>query len=345
MSKYALAVVGATGAVGEEMRRVLEERAFPIKDIRFFASSRSVGRRLPFLGEEVPVEPLEERRISGIDFALFSAGAAVSREWAPVFARAGAVVVDNSSAFRMDPEVPLVVPEVNPDAAFAHRGIVANPNCTTITMLVPLKPLHDLFGLEEVVVASYQSASGQGQKGIRELLAQTRELALEEEVLRRGPQGRPLPEPRIFPRTLAFNVVPQCDLFAEAGYTKEEWKMVRESRKIMGLPELKVSPTCVRVPVAVGHSLAVRARFAQEVDLDRALRALASAPGVALADPHDPTAYTTALETAGTDPVYVGRLRGDLFDPRSLSFWAVGDNLRKGAALNAVQIAELLAAG
>jgi aspartate-semialdehyde dehydrogenase len=346
-----VAVVGATGAVGQEMRRLLVARDFPIEgEPVFLASERSAGSRLPWLDGEVEVRVISEEAFDGIDVALFSAGGSRSKEWAPIAAARGAVVVDNSSAFRMDDEVPLVVSEVNPDAA-AHRpkGIVANPNCTTMVLMVAAKPLHDAFGLTQMVATSYQAAGGAGMSGITELLDQTAALGKVADQLRfAGATAEASVEPATFSRPIAFNVLAHCGSFADERYTDEEWKLVNESRKILRLPALRVSPTCVRVPVVVGHAIAARLTFAEPVSRDPALEALVEAPGLEVLDgtgrDGEPLVYPTPLASAGRDEVLVGRVREDLGDPYSLNLWVVGDNLLKGAALNTVQIAELVAA-
>jgi aspartate-semialdehyde dehydrogenase len=339
-------VVGATGAVGEVMRRLLEERRLPVGEVRLVASARSAGRLLPFRGEQVEVRRLAPEVFDGARLALFSAGGGISREWAPVAAAAGAVVVDNSSAWRMHPQVPLVDADVNPRQALDHPlGIVANPNCTTLAITPALAVLRDLFGLAAITATSFQAAGGAGQRAMDELLEQAAKLVGEPELLR-GVGGRPaaLPRGEVFPRPLAFNVVPQCMGFDDSGYTVEELKLRDEPRKILGLPALASHPTCVRVPVVVGHSVSVRAVCERPVDLAEFRRALGRAPGVTVLD--DPAAdlYPTPLEAAGSDGVQVGRVRADLEDPNAVLFWSVADNLRKGAALNAVQIAEVLLA-
>jgi len=330
-----VAVVGATGAVGQVMLRTLAERAFPAGEIVAFASERSAGRMLEGVGE---VQPLRDDTIAGFDIALFSAGGGTSREWSPRFAAAGAIVIDNSSAWRMDPEVPLVVSEVNPHALERiGRGIVANPNCTTMAIMLPLKALRDAFGLRAIVATSFQAAGGAGQKGIDELAAQVPLLhERRERLLDDGAGAIAGIEHSVHAAPLAYNVVPWLGSDAGDGYSDEEIKLVNESRKILELPGLEVTPTCVRVPVMVGHSVAVRASFEREPALDEARAALAAFANVVLDDVPTPAAY------AGRDEVAVGRLRRDLADPRSLNLFVVGDNLRKGAALNAVQIAELL---
>ncbi len=330
--EFDVAIVGATGAVGEVMRLILEERRFPVRELRLLASARSRGKRLAFRGEEIEVEVLEEASFDGVDLALFSAGASVSRLYAPEAVKAGALVVDNSSAFRMEPDVPLVVPEVNPGDIDGHCGIIANPNCSTIQMVVALKPLHDRWGLRRVIVSTYQSVSGTGRRALQEL----------EEQLRCWAQGGDGPV-EVYPHPIAFNCLPHIDVFQEEGYTREEWKMVRETRKIMSLPDLKVTATAVRVPVRVGHSESIYAEFEEEVDPEEAREILREAPGVAVEDDPQRDLYPQALNAEGKDPCFVGRIRADLFLPNALNFWVVADNLRKGAALNAVQIAELWA--
>jgi aspartate-semialdehyde dehydrogenase len=328
-----VAVVGATGAVGTEMLRQLRKRNFPASEIVPFASQRSAGREL----NGAVVQALMQETIRGFDLALFSMGGGRSQEWAPQFRDAGAIVVDNSSGWRMDPEVPLVVTEVNPDALDDHRGIVANPNCVAMVLVLPLRALDLAFGLESTVFSSYQAAGGAGQKGMDELAQQVPVLAQDvDQLATDGSAARRKVQHAIHEDTLAFNVVPLLGDEEDNGYTDEEMKLKWESRKILGLPELRVSPTCVRVPVMVGHSIAVRATFRAPVDTDAALRALDGFPGMVL--DHVPT----PLEYAGRDEVAVGRVRADLDDPNALNFFVVGDNLLKGAALNTVQIAETL---
>jgi aspartate-semialdehyde dehydrogenase len=334
VSGLRVAVVGATGAVGTVMLRLLRERSFPASEIVPFASERSAGRELD---GGLVVQPLTDETVRGFDVALFSAGATRSREWARRFADGGAVVVDNSSAFRMDDDVPLVVSEVNPEALDRHNGIIANPNCTTMVAMLPLKALHDAFGLRAMVATSYQAAGGAGQKGIDELAAQVAPLAADVGLLcEDGAAAARRVEHAVHANTLAFNVVPMLGSVGEEGYTDEELKLRDESRKILGIPDLRVSPTCVRVPVMVGHAVAVRAEFAGEVDLDRALEALRAFPNLVVED------APTPLEYAGRDEVAVGRVRRDLGDPHALNLFVVGDNLLKGAALNTVQLAEAL---
>ena len=348
-----VAIVGATGAVGQQMRGLLEQRDFPIEgDPLFLASHRSAGKRLPWRDGEVEVAEISAEAFEGVDVALFSAGGGRSREWAPIAAEKGAVVIDNSSAFRMDEQVPLVVSEVNPEAmANRPKGIVANPNCTTMVLMVAAKPLHEAFGLTEMVAMSYQAAGGAGQGGIDELLTQARAL-LELDPSTLVSDGA-LAEAGVaaenFSKALAFNVLAHCGSFTDARHTDEEWKLVNESRKILEIDGLKVSPTCVRVPVVVGHGISARLTFEQTVDRDAAVKALDAAPGLEVVDGVDADgeelAYPTPLGSAGRDEVMVGRVRADLADPNSLGLWVVGDNLLKGAALNAVQLAELVAGG
>jgi aspartate-semialdehyde dehydrogenase len=328
-----VAVVGATGAVGGVMRRLLRERSFPADEVVFFASERSAGKEL----DGQTIQPLRDDTIGGFDLALFSAGGGTSREWSPRFASKGAIVVDNSSAWRMDPEVPLVVSEVNPEAIdAAHKGIVANPNCTTMVVMLPAKALHDAFGLEAMVATSFQAAGGAGQKGIDELASQVEPLAGDvQQLVEDGATAARKVESSVHANTLAFNVVPLLGTLNEQGYTDEEMKLRNESRKILDIPELEVTPTCVRVPVMVGHSIAVRATFRSEPDLGRALEALEAFPNLLVEE------APTPLEYAGRDETVVGRVRKDLSDPRVLNFFVVGDNLLKGAALNTVQLAEL----
>jgi aspartate-semialdehyde dehydrogenase len=328
-----VAIVGATGAVGTIMRRLARER-FGDAELVAFASERSVGKELD---GGLVCQPLDDETVKGFDLALFSAGASRSREWAHKFAEAGALVVDNSSAFRMEEDVPLVVSEVNPDAIHdAPRGIVANPNCTTMVAMLPAKALHDLYGMTEMVATSFQAAGGAGQKGIDELAEQVEPVGGDvDRLINDGAAAAAAATPNVHAATLAFNVVPVLGTLGENGYTDEEMKLQNESRKILGIPDLRVTPTCVRVPVMVGHSIAVRATYEREPDLEEALAALEAFPNLVLDD------CPTPLEWAGRNETVVGRVRKDLSDPRALSFFVVGDNLLKGAALNTVQIAEL----
>jgi aspartate-semialdehyde dehydrogenase len=341
---FSVAVVGATGQVGAVMRRLLDERDFPVGQIRYFASARSAGKTLGWRGQDIVIEDAETADLSGIDIALFSAGGATSKEQAPRFAAAGAMVVDNSSAWRMDPDVPLVVAEVNPEAiAGAAKGIIANPNCTTMAAMPVLKPLADAAGLERLVISTYQAVSGSGLAGAAELDTQAR-AAVEQNTLGLVHDGAAVtfPEPVKYVRNIAFNVIPLAGSIVGDGSeeTDEEQKLRNESRKILGLPGLAVSGTCVRVPVFSGHSLAINAEFSRAITPDEARALLAAAPGVELVDVPNP------LQAAGEDPSYVGRIRTDQSVPggRGLALFVSNDNLRKGAALNAVQVAELVAA-
>jgi aspartate-semialdehyde dehydrogenase len=345
MASMRVAIVGATGAVGREMLRIVEERNFPLDDLVLMASSRSEGKRLPYSGEDIPVRPIGERWFEGVDLALVTAGGAVSKEILPPAAANGTVSVDNSSAFRMDPQVPLVIPEINGDAAKDHHGIVANPNCTAIAALMPLGPLHRAFGLRSVVASSYQSSSGAGMKGVRELAEQMEKLRGQEEDLAH-PDPEALPAGDVFPRTLAFNVVALVEKPDPegSGFSTEELKMGAEARKILGLPELQVAATCVRVPTVAGHAVSVYARFERPVTPASAREVLNRADGVRLMDDFANQVFPTPLDAAGIDDVLVGRIRQPEGEPNTLMFFSVGDNLRKGAALNAVQIAELLVA-
>lgn len=332
-----VAVVGATGAVGQIMLRTLERRGFEAEAIVPFASERSAGRKLDGYGV---IRPLTDETVQGYHLALFSAGGSTSKAWAEKFVAGGAVVVDNSSAWRMDPDVPLVVSEVNPDAMDeARKGIIANPNCTTMVAMLPAKALHDAFGMTAMVATSYQAAGGAGQKGIDELAFQV--PVLHEDItllVSDGRQAASLVESSVHANTLAYNVVPLLGDLGDNGYTDEEMKLQNESRKILGLPDLAVSPTCVRVPVMVGHAIQVKATYENDVDLGEALEVLRAFPNLIVED------APTPLEAAGRDETFVGRVRVDLADPKSLNFFVVGDNLLKGAALNTVQLAELAVA-
>jgi aspartate-semialdehyde dehydrogenase len=328
-----VAVVGATGAVGEIMRQVLVEHAFPFRSIKFLASERSAGKPLTFKGKPYAVELIRPEAFAGVDVVLSSTPASVSRESSPMAARAGAVVIDNSSAWRMDPQVPLVVPEVNADALkHIPRGIVANPNCSTIQMVVALKPLHDLARIKRVVVATYQASSGKGATGLNELDAQ----------LAAAGRGEPMPPVKAHAARLAGNVLPHDWKAGEDGYTEEEWKMIRETRKIMGDDSILVSPTTARVPVRVGHSEAVNLEFHRPITAEQAREALRRAPGVVVLDDLARGEAPLPLNCEGRDEVFVGRIRRDPTVPHGLNLWVVSDNLRKGAATNAVQIAEVL---
>ena len=333
-SGYVVAVVGATGAVGTEMIEVLEERKFPVTRLVPLASTRSAGGMVTFEGNEVPIEVLTKDSFAGVDIALFSAGAELSREFAPIAVKAGAVVIDNSAAWRMAPEVPLVVPEVNAHDIQRHKGIIANPNCSTIQMVVALKPLHDQARIKRIVVTTFQSVSGTGKDAMDELMAECQDLLSFKSA-----------SPKVYPYQIAFNCLPQIDDFLPSGYTKEEMKMVHETRKIMGDQSIHVTATTVRVPVYVGHSEAINIETERKLSANDARAILSTAPGVLLYDDPAHKIYPMPLEVAGKDEVYVGRVREDESIANGLNLWVVADNLRKGAALNAVQIAEYLAKG
>jgi len=328
-----VAVVGATGAVGEMMRRLLLERRFPLASIKFLASERSAGKPIEFAGKTYTVEPLRPEAFAGVELVLSSTPAAVSREWSPVAARAGAIVVDNSSAWRMDPDVPLVVPEVNPHTlARIPKRIIANPNCSTIQMVVALKPLHDFARIRRIVVCTYQASSGKGAKGVYDLERQIQALA----------RGEPLPPSIAHAAPLAGNVVPHDWKLGEEGYSEEEWKMIRETRKILGDETILVSPTTARVPVHTGHAEAINVEFTRPISPEQARELLRKAPGVAVLDDYAKGEVPMPLTVAGRDEVFVGRIRRDPTVANGLNLWVVADNLRKGAATNAVQIAEEL---
>ena len=330
---YRVAVVGATGNVGREMLNILAERQFPVKDVIPLASDRSAGSEISFGEDDVlKVQALDKFNFKGVDIVLSSVGAKISADFAPKAAAAGAIIIDNTSFFRMDPDVPLVVPEVNPEdiALYRKKGIIANPNCSTIQMVVALKPLHDLVKIKRVVVSTYQSVSGAGKEGMDELFNQTRNVFTNGSL-----------DHKKFTKQIAFNVIPHIDVFMEDGYTKEEWKMAVETRKILD-PDIPVTATCVRVPVFIGHSEAVNVEFESEMSVEHARAALKSAPGVSVIDLRADEGYVTPVESAGEDKVYVSRIRKDPTVKHGLNLWVVSDNLRKGAALNAVQIAEVL---
>ncbi len=330
---FSVAVAGATGAVGATMLSVLEERGFPVGKLRPLASARSAGRQVDYLGRPREVRELTEDAFEGVDIALFSAGSSRSRAFAPAAVEAGAVVIDNSSAFRMHPDVPLVVPEVNEDAIEGHSGIIANPNCVATPLVVALKPIADAVGLRRVVLSSYQSVSGTGAAAVDELRAQAAGHLAEDEVE---------PEPEVYLHPIAFNVLPHIDVFEEDGYTGEERKVMEETRKLLGLPDLAISATCVRVPVFYAHSESVQIETVEPLSADEARNLLVAAPGVVLVDEPRLNLYPLARDAAGRDDVLVGRIRDDASHPSGLAMWIVSDNLRKGAATNAVQIAESL---
>jgi aspartate-semialdehyde dehydrogenase len=329
---FKVAVVGATGNVGREMLDILAERQFPVTEVVALASSRSIGTEVSFGDKILKCKQLENYDFSGTDLCLMSAGGDVSREWSPKIGRQGCVVIDNSSAWRYDSDVPLIVPEVNADAivGFTKRNIIANPNCSTAQLVVALKPLHDFATIKRVVVATYQSVSGAGKEAMDELFAQTRSIFVSDPV-----------ESKKFAKRIAFNVIPQIDAFMEDGYTKEEWKMLAETKKILD-PKIRLTATCVRVPVFIGHSEAVNVEFEKPITAEEARDILREAPGCLVIDKHEPGGYITPHEAAGEDATYISRIREDATVENGLNFWCVSDNLRKGAALNTIQIAEVL---
>ena len=333
-AKFDVAVVGATGAVGETMLEILAERKFPVNKVYPLASSRSAGKKVPFGDTYLTVQDLSSFDFSTVQIGLFSAGAGISEKYAPIAAAAGCVVIDNTSQFRYDDEIPLVVPEVNPQAIadYKRHNIIANPNCSTIQMLVALKPLHDEAGIERINVCTYQAVSGTGKEAVAELAGQTAELL----------NGRTA-EVKVYPKQIAFNVLPQIDVFMDNGYTREEMKMVWETRKIMGDDSIQVNPTAVRVPVFYGHSEAIHIETRKKLDAEKATTLLQNMPGIVVLDERQDGGYPTAVSEGAThDPVYVGRIREDISHPRGLDLWVVADNVRKGAALNSIQIAEIL---
>ncbi len=332
-SQVRVAILGATGAVGAELLELLQSRNFPVADLKLFASPRSAGRTLSFQGEQLPVEVVSEKSFDKVDVVLASAGGTTSKEWAPKAVEKGAVVIDNSSAFRMNPQVPLVVPEINPDAAATHQGIIANPNCTTILMAMAVWPLHQVQPVQRIVVATYQSASGAGMKAMEEVKAQAQAILKGE-----------TPPTESFPYPLAFNLFPHNTPLNEQGYCEEEMKMINETRKIFDAPQLKVSATCVRVPVLRAHSEAINLEFAQPLPVETARKVLSNSPGVRLVEDWQANYFPMPIDASGRDEVLVGRIRQDLSHPCGLELWLCGDQIRKGAALNAVQIAELLVA-
>ena len=329
MGEYNVAIVGATGLVGQEFIKILVQRSFPVDSIRLLASDRSAGRKLMVNKQEIEVRETTPESFEGVDIALFSAGSEVSRHFSPIAARSGAVVVDNSAAWRMEPDVPLVVPEVNPEDIGWHKGIIANPNCSTIQMVVALYPLHKVNPIKRIVVSTYQSVSGTGAAAVEELIVQSKQVLEGQAII-----------PHVYPHQIAFNALPEIDVFLDDGYTKEEQKMVEETKKIMHASEIAISATCVRVPVYTAHSEAVWVEFSSPMMPDDAERIFAGAPGVKILDDNAISLYPHPWMAAGTDEVFVGRIRRDTSHPNGLVMWIVADNLRKGAALNAVQIAE-----
>ena len=329
MKGYRVAIVGATGLVGQEFIKVLEQRNFPMESIHLLASDRSAGKKLFVTHQEIEVKEAVPDSFEGIDIALFSAGTEISRYFSPIAAQSGAVVIDNSFAFRMMPTVPLVVPEVNPEDIKWHKGIIANPNCSTIQMVVALYPLHKVNPIKRIIVDTYQAVSGTGSAAVEELTVQAKQVLEGQNTI-----------PHVYPHQIAFNILPEIDVFLDNGYTKEEWKLVEETRKIMHADDIAISATCVRVPVFTGHSAAVHIEFSQPMFPDEARRILAQAPGVKVLDDPAISLYPQAWSSAGTDEVFVGRIRQDTSHSCGLTMWVVADNLRKGAALNAVQIAE-----
>jgi len=333
MRSYHVAVVGATGAVGNEMIRILEERNFPVRTLTLLASERSQGKYLKYKGEQVPVQVLKDDSFGGVEVGLFSAGGGISERFAPAAAKAGCVVIDNTSAFRMVPEIPLVVPEVNPEAIalYKNRNIIANPNCSTIQMVVALKPIHDVARIKRIVVSTYQSVSGTGKRAIRELESQILAIYNNQEIKK-----------EVYPHQIAFNCLPHIDVFLDNGYTKEEMKMVNETRKIMGDDAIRVTATTVRVPVFYSHSESVNIETEKKITADEVRAILSKAPGVMVVDNPKNQEYPLAIDAAGKDETFVGRIREDESIPNGINLWVVSDNIRKGAALNAVQIAEIL---
>jgi aspartate-semialdehyde dehydrogenase len=333
MKTYSVAVVGATGAVGNEMIKILEERKFPVGSVKLLASERSLGKYLEFNGKDVPVEVLNENSFAGVQIGLFSAGGSTSEKFAPIAAKAGCVVIDNTSAFRMVPDIPLVVPEVNPEAIaqYTNKGIIANPNCSTIQMVVALKPIHDAVRIKRIVVSTYQAVSGTGKKAIDELAEQTKALMNFKEA-----------KVSVYPYQIAFNCLPQIDVFTDNGYTKEEMKMINETKKIMNDPSINVTATTVRVPVFYAHSESVNIETEKKITADEVKVLMSKAPGVVLVDNPANREYPMAIHAAGKDDTFVGRIREDESIPNGINMWIVSDNIRKGAALNAVQIAEIL---
>ena len=333
MNAYHVAVVGATGAVGNEMLKILEERKFPVGRLTLLASERSIGKELKFNGELYPIQVLNEKSFAGIQIGLFSAGGSISQRFAPIAAASGCIVIDNTSAFRMEPDIPLVVPEVNAESIgmYKNRGIISNPNCSTIQMVVALKPIHDAVKIKRIVVSTYQAVSGTGKKAIEELLEQTKALMSNRE-----------PEIKVYPHRIAFNCLPHIDVFLDNGYSKEEMKMVNETRKILNDPSVAVTATTVRVPVLFGHSESVNIETEKKITADEVREILSRAPGVTVVDDLKGNKYPLPIDAAGKDDTFVGRIREDESIENGINMWIVSDNVRKGAALNAVQIAEIL---
>lgn len=336
--QYNVAVVGATGAVGETLLKLLDERNFPIGELRLLSSVRSAGKKIKFKGQEIIVQEATENSFEGIDIALFSAGGGVSKKFAPAAAKSGAICIDNTSAFRMDPNTPLIVPEVNMEDARNHKGIIANPNCSTIQMVAALKPLYDRYGIKKIITSTYQAVSGAGNLAIEETLQQSRDVL----------DGKPV-EPTVLPvsglpvkHQIAFNAIPQIDTFQENGFTFEEMKMINETKKIMNDDSLEITVTCVRIPVIYGHSESIYVEFKEDYDLNEVKELLAGAPGIVVVDSPEEQKYPLATDCEGKLEVFVGRLRRDLGEPKALNMWVVSDNLYKGAAWNAVQIAETM---
>jgi aspartate-semialdehyde dehydrogenase len=329
MNAYKVAIVGATGLVGQEFVKILEQRKFPLTSLQLYASDRSDGRKMFFGHHEIVVKETTADSFKHVDIALFSAGAEISRYFSPIAAKAGALVIDNSAAWRMDPRVPLVVPEVNPDDIRLHKGIIANPNCSTIQAVVALYPLHKLNPIKRFIIDTYQSVSGTGAAAMEELTSQAKLVAKGQNIV-----------PHVYPHQIAFNLLPEIDVFLDNGYTKEEVKLMEETRKIMHADDIAISSTCVRVPVYIGHSEAIHVEFTNPMSPDDARRILAQSPGVRVLDDPNVSLYPQPWLSAGSDDVYVGRIRTDLSHANSLAIWVVADNLRKGAALNAIQIAE-----
>jgi aspartate-semialdehyde dehydrogenase len=328
---FNVAVVGATGMVGQEFLKILQEREFPVRYLALFASEKTAGKKVLVFDQELEVKEIGVRCFQGMDIAFFSAGTEVSRHYAPRAVQEGALVIDNSAAFRMEPQVPLVVPEVNPQDLEHHKGLIANPNCSTIQMVVALNPLHRVNPIKRILVDTYQSVSGTGREAVEELSQQTKDVL----------EGRNT-IPHVYPHQIAFNLIPEIDVFLDNGYTKEEWKMVQETRKILHAPEMAISATCVRVPVYVGHSEAIHVEFSHPMEASEARQILMHAPGVRVLDDVDVNMYPHPWAVTGNNDVYVGRIREDASHPYGLVLWVVADNLRKGAALNAVQIAETM---